>query len=123
MGQRELMTEPRLSFERATIAVLLSTVSTLIACVGAWLGVMRTMIEAYRSCPTSPVEEANAELASNLGTAAMALLAVTFIAALVGLVQGVRRRSVAPATVAAALGVLTLLLGYAAQVVPQTTMC
>ncbi|HTJ81214.1 MAG TPA: hypothetical protein VL400_05800 [Polyangiaceae bacterium] len=116
-------TRPELSSESAAIAVLLSTLSTLAACVGAWMGTGRALAEAYRSCPVDETEIANGRLATALGMAALIALVITFFAALVGLLQGVRRRSMTPAKVTAWLGAATVVLGVLADVIPATTMC
>ncbi len=116
-------TDARLSAERAIGSVLGAALGGLLACLGGWLGVMRALSEAYRSCPEGVEEARNGAIAGDLGRVAIVLLLVTTIASLVGLVQGARRRSHRPALVAVMLGVVTLGFGLAAAAVPQTTMC
>jgi hypothetical protein len=109
--------------ERATAAVLASIFGGLLACFGAWLGVTRILVEAYRSCPSDAAETANATMATGLGVGALALFTFASIASLWGLVQGLRKRTPRPGLIALALGVISAGLGFAASLVPHTMAC
>ena len=116
-------TPSTLTSERATAAVVASVLGGGLACVGARLGWMRALVEAYRSCPEGAAEKANAAAATSLGIAAVAFFVIAAIASPWGLVQGLRKKTLRPGVVALVLGATCAALGIAATIVPNTMAC
>jgi hypothetical protein len=116
-------TASTLTSERASAAVIASVLGGGLACVGARLGWMRVLVEAYRSCPEGPAEKANAAAATSLGIVALAFFAIAAVASLWGILQGLRKKTARPGIVALVLGSTCAAFGIAATIVPNTMAC